>query len=354
MNFENYTISFGQHYDKDVIFFNFPKNQLLQSELRAYIHVKYSGSKKVWYCLDMPQYRSRLQLPLKSFGDSILLTIHPINIDAYKLMQRELIIMGYSPNTQRVYLTEFAHFLRLLNHTDANTMTVDRLKSYMLYCSRDLGLRDNTLHSRLNAIKFYYDKILKREAFKYELPRPKKQSILPKVLSKEDIKKMFDSIENKKHRIALQLVYGMGLRVSEIVALKISDIDSKRMMVHIRHAKGKKDRYVPLPHSILIDLRTYFSEYRPHEYLLEGQAGGQYTIRSVQQIFKTALKKNNINKAVGIHGLRHSYATHLMEAGTDTTFIQKLLGHRDVKTTMIYTKVSNKHISNIVSPLDML
>jgi site-specific recombinase XerD len=146
----------------------------------------------------------------------------------------------------------------------------------------------------------------------------------------------------------------MGLRVSEIVGLKISDVDSNRMIVHIESGKGKKDRYTPLPHSVLEGLREYYKAYQPKDFLFEGQYGGQYSIRSVQAVFKTAMKKAKINKAVGIHGLRHSYATHLMEAGTDMVYIQKLLGHKDIKTTQIYAKVTDKQLSRVKSPLDDL
>ena len=152
----------------------------------------------------------------------------------------------------------------------------------------------------------------------------------------------------------LKLCYEMGLRVSEIVNLKITNIDSKRMAVLIEAAKGKKDRYVTLPTSILDELRHYYRAYRPEKYLFEGRYGGQYSIRSVQTVFKNAMRKAKINKSVGLHGLRHSYATHLLECGTDMVFIQKLLGHRDIKTTEIYAKVSNRHLSNIKSPLDDL
>jgi site-specific recombinase XerD len=146
----------------------------------------------------------------------------------------------------------------------------------------------------------------------------------------------------------------MGLRVSEIVNLKIANIDSRRMIVHLEAAKGKQDRYVTLPSSILDDLRNYYRVYQPKIYLFEGQYGGQYAIRSVQMVFKNAMRKAKINKSVGIHGLRHSYATHLLECGTDMLFIQKLLGHKDIKTTEIYAKVSNRQLGNIKSPLDDL
>ena len=150
----------------------------------------------------------------------------------------------------------------------------------------------------------------------------------------------------------LKLCYGMGLRVSEIVNLKIQHIDSKNMQVFIERAKGKKDRYVNLPETILEQLRMYFKEYKPKEYLFEGQYGGQYSARSVQLVFKNAMKGAKINKSVGIHSLRHSFATHLLENGTDIRFIQELLGHKDIKTTLIYTQVSDKSIRKVKSPLD--
>ncbi|MCU0440566.1 MAG: tyrosine-type recombinase/integrase, partial [Raineya sp.] len=144
----------------------------------------------------------------------------------------------------------------------------------------------------------------------------------------------------------------MGLRVSEISFLKISDIDSGSMRVLIERAKGKKDRYVNLPESILEQLREYYKNYKPKKYLFEGQYGEQYSIRSIQQVFKQAMKKAKINKKIGIHSLRHSFATHLLEQGTDIRFIQELLGHQDLKTTLQYTHVSEKSIKKIKSPLD--
>ena len=197
--------------------------------------------------------------------------------------------------------------------------------------------------------------MLHRDKFFFtDIPRPRKKSILPKVIGKMDIAKLFARVENPKHLLMLKLCYGMGLRVSEIVNLKITDIDSGRMLVHIESAKGKKDRYVTLPSSVLDDLRNYYRTYRPKKYLFEGQYGGQYAIRSAQAMFRNAMQKAKINKSVGIHGLRHSYATHLLECGTDMYFIQQLLGHNNIKTTEIYAKVSNRQLGNVKSPLDDL
>jgi site-specific recombinase XerD len=210
------------------------------------------------------------------------------------------------------------------------------------------------LHSRLNALKFYFEQVLKRERFFVEIPRPKKPSTLPKVINAKDIKKLLEVTTNLKHNTMLKLCYGMGLRVSEIVNLKVADIDGKSKHVLIERAKGKKDRYVNLPISLVEQLRNYYKEYRPKKYLFEGQYGDKYSTRSAQEVFKLALKKANINKAVGIHGLRHSFATHLLESGTDVTFIQQLLGHNNVHTTLRYTHVSQKSLKNIKSPLDNL
>jgi site-specific recombinase XerD len=188
----------------------------------------------------------------------------------------------------------------------------------------------------------------------FDIPRPKTPKQLPKMLSKAEIKKVFKATENSKHLLMLQLCYGMGLRVSEIVALKIEHINSEAMLVMIEGAKGKKDRYTNLPESVLPLLRNYYKEYIPKNYLFEGQYGGAYSTRSVQLVFKNAMKKAKVNKTIGIHGLRHSYATHLIESGADIRLLQELLGHNSVKTTQIYTHITDVSKSKVKSPLDFL
>ena len=301
-------------------------------------------------------YQFSTGMPQKTgMGKVAMGKIAPVNQRSLQRMYELLLLKGYSPNTIKTYCAEFSQLLYMMKNVSVDTLTPERLRAYFLYCVTKLKLSENIIHSRLNAVKFYFEQVLGREkVFFEEIPRPKKKSSLPKVISKTDLAKMFARIDNPKHALMLKLCYGMGLRVSEIVHLKINNIDSRRMLVHIEAAKGKKDRYVTLPVSVLDDLRSYYRSYRPKSYLFEGQYGGQYAIRSVQAVFKNAMRKAKINKSVGIHGLRHSYATHLLECGTDMFFIQKLLGHKDIKTTEIYTKVSNRQLGSIKSPLDDL
>ena len=234
---------------------------------------------------------------------------------------------------------------------------MQRIKDYLQYCHEKLKLSENTLHSRMNALKFYYEQVLKREKFFWEIPRPKKALILPKLLNETELRRLFNAITNKKHKAVLFTAYSAGLRVSEVANLKIHDIDSKRMQIFIERAKGKKDRYVNLSPLLLDILRNYLQEYKPGPkvYLFESeQTLTAYPIRTLQQIFSTAKQKAGIGKEVGIHSLRHSFATHLLDKGTDIKYIKELLGHFSIKTTERYLHVSKKQLVNIVSPFDDL
>ena len=355
MNLSKYQYHFQQHRGKNVIVVKFTYDKKLQEELRRrFPSAKWSKTMKAWYLPDLPAVRKALDLAPKSELSSKLLKIDPVNRAAFRDMHEQLNLKKYSPSTVRQYLSEFNHLLRLLGSYPVDKLTPKRLKDYFLYCAEKEKMGERKLNGKINAIKFYFEQVHHRPKMFFDIPRPKKPQVLPKTLSKREVKRLFSVIDNPKHLVALQLCYGMGLRVSEVVNLKVGDIDSDRMMVHIRGAKGKKDRYVPLPTSILPLLRAYYLQFKPEDYLLEGQYGGQYAKTSVQQIFKTAMRKAGIEKRIGIHGLRHSYATHLLESGADMRFIQELLGHNSIKTTQVYTKVSPRSLSRISSPLDLL
>jgi integrase/recombinase XerD len=349
-----YQFELGTHHEKEVIWIKFEKNPVLIAQVKKLASARWSASQKAWYVNDVLNYRNLFGIEPKSIGKDAFSAIHDINKPAFERFLEQLQLKAYSPNTIRTYTIEFAQLLAILKNHPVDSLSSERLRAYFLYCINTLKMKEMHLHSRINAIKFYFEQVLHKEKMFFEIPRPSKPSILPKVIDGQDIKKMFTKTENQKHRLMLKLCYGMGLRVSEVVNIKITDIDSKRMQVLISAAKGKKDRYVNLPESILEELRAYYISHKPKEYLFEGQYGGAYSKRSVQAVFKNAMIKSKINKKVGIHSLRHSYATHLLEHGTDISFIQQLLGHNDVKTTLLYAKVGKKELSKVKSPLDDL
>lgn len=349
-----FRFSLGTHREKRVIWVKFAFDKKLIQYLRSLAKAHWSASRKSWYLIDNIHNRRLCAIKPDIVGKDVLLKISEINMPEFLKFQDMLTLKGYSPNTIRTYSIEFAQLLYLLKDISVRNLSAERLQSYFLYCHQELGLSENQIHSRINATKFYFEKVLYRAKMFFDIPRPKRPLLLPQSLSIEEVKKLFAVTENMKHRLILQLCYGMGLRVSEIVSLKISDIDSARMKVRIHRAKGKKDRFVNLPNKVLGDLRNYYKIYRPKDYLFEGQQGGQYSVRSAQLVFKKAMVKAKINKKVGIHGLRHSYATHLLELGTDITYIQRLLGHNNIKTTQIYTHASDLSIAKVGSPLDRI
>lgn len=279
------------------------------------------------------------------------------NLTALEKFVEQLKLKAYSASTIKTYRNEFMQLLQLLKNKPVNELSTDELKRYMVYAMEKEGIKENTAHSRLNALKFYFEQVLHKDKFFWEIPRPKKPLLLPKLLNEKELGKLFNALLNKKHKAMLFTAYSAGLRVSEIVNLKLKDIDSDRMQILIENAKGKKDRYVNLSPVLLDILRAYLksSDPRPTKYLFESSyTADAYPIRTVQQIFSNGKNKAGIKKVVGIHSLRHSFATHLLEKGTDIRYIKDLLGHFDIKTTERYLHVAKQKLVNIVSPLDDL
>ena len=302
----------------------------------------------------------KIQLGLRKLGmplQAVVSVPHQmsaVNLLALDRFVKTLALKAYSPATMHHYRQEFQKLLMLLGELDVSSLTTEQVKSYLLWLITKKGYGESHANTAVNAIKFYFEKVLLQPRVVYDLPRPKKPLVLPKVMGKESITRIIQSMDNLKYQSMLMLAYAAGLRVSEIVALKLVDIDSDRMCINIRRAKGKKDRVVALSPILLDHLRDYFRAYRPKEWLFEGQGGGQYSARSVQQVFKDAKALAGVKTPGGIHTMRHSFATHLLESGTDIRFIKDLLGHNSLSTTLRYTHVSLKQITLIKSPLDDL
>ena len=293
----------------------------------------------------------------KSDSQNCIFRLSKENTDALHEFKRHLVLKAYSQSTIRTYTNEFMQFLNTIKGTAARDFSVSRLKDYFQYCYSNLKLSENTMHSRINAMKFYYEQVLEREKFFWEIPRPKKHLILPKVLGEEELRRLFAAANNLKHKAILFAAYSAGLRVSEVINLRLQDIDRERKQLFVYCSKGKKDRYVALSPLLLDILESYYRMWtpKPTNYLFESNEQGEpYSIRSAQIIFHNAKQKAGINKTISFHGLRHSFATHMLEKGVDVKYIKEILGHFNIKTTERYLHVKRETLVNIVSPLDAL
>lgn len=261
----------------------------------------------------------------------------------------------YSPNTVKTYTEALRTFLRFYNNKPLNEINnQDLIKFNNEYILKN-GYSSSFQNQVVNAIKLFFKKIENTQLEIELIHRPKRTKLLPNVLSKEEVKLILNAHSNIKHKTMLSLIYSCGLRRSELINLKPTDIDSKRGIVIIRQSKGKKDRIAPLSPKILEMLREYYIGCKPKTWLFEGQIQNtKYDERSLSNVLKQALTKSNISKPVSLHWLRHSFATHLLESGTDLRYIQELLGHSSSKTTEIYTHVSTKSLQQIKSPFDDL
>jgi site-specific recombinase XerD len=279
------------------------------------------------------------------------------NLLAHQKFVEHLKLKAYSPSTIKTYRNEFLQLLQLLNKKPVQELTPNDLRRYFVYCFEKLKLTENTLHSRINAIKFYFEQMLGREKFFWEIPRPKKPLKLPKVLSEQEISRLFNAARFLKHKAILFTAYSAGLRVSEIINLQWKHIDRQRGQILIEQAKGKKDRFVGLSPVLEDILIAYYRKckIKPLKYVFESDVRGEpYSARSAQAVFQQSKQKAGIKKETGFHSLRHSFATHLLEKGTDIRFIQELLGHFSIKTTTRYLHVAKEKLVVIESPLDSL
>ena len=271
--------------------------------------------------------------------------------DEYVFKLKEL---RYSTSTIKTYCATFRDFINHYYEVPLPDITEAMIIDFLRHLVISRKTSASYQNQAINAIKFYYEKVLGQPRKVYQVERPIKEKSLPVVLSQAEVGDLLKVTENIKHKAILMLCYSAGLRVSELTNIRLKDIDSNRMQLRIEQSKGKKDRYSILSVRLLEALRTYYKQYHPKVWLFEGESGEQYSTRSIQAIMKNSVQKAGIRKKVSVHTLRHSFATHLLEQGTDLRYIQDLLGHESSKTTEIYTHVTTKGFDQIVSPLDNL
>jgi len=274
-----------------------------------------------------------------------------VNPETYLAKLREL---RYSSNTIDTYTYMFRDFINYYPDKELGDITEEEIVLYLQYLVTKRKVSTSYQNQAINAIKFYYERVLGGRRKVYLIERPREEKFLPEVLSQEEVTTLLNATDNLKHKAILMTIYSGGLRVSEAVNLKIKDIDSNRMQIRVSQSKGKKDRYTLLSKKALEILRKYVSEYKPKDWLFEGSGGEEYSRRTITEILRKSVEKTGIKKHVTVHTLRHSFATHLLEAGTDIRYIQSLLGHENTKTTEIYTHITTKGFDQIKSPLDNL
>ncbi|MDI6883391.1 MAG: tyrosine-type recombinase/integrase [Patescibacteria group bacterium] len=262
--------------------------------------------------------------------------------------RQELRLRNYSFKTIKAYLGCLGEYF---DFKKFNLEKIDEeiIKQFLLN-KQSKNYSSQTVNLYLNAIKFFYREVLKLSQ-KINLKFAKRSKKLPIVLSREEIKNIIESIRNPKHKLLISLAYGAGLRISEVVNLKIKDVNLKELTIHLKNAKSKKDRITIFPEKIKVDLQNLTDGKNPNDYILESERGGKLTERTAQKIFENALRKAGIGKDATFHSLRHSFATHLLENGVDVRYVQELLGHRNIRTTQIYTQATNPKLKNIKSPL---
>lgn len=377
-------LKFSFHNEKEVVQILFNRNEELTSLLRSATHMRWSKTMNCWY---LPFYKNIIQdlfvlgknnyyldysefdeVPVKNsvveaktetkenphHAATYLQDLNEVGCEKVEKFKFWLQSKRYSNHTVDIYCDSLKTFLRYFSHKAISDISNDDLiafnNGYILANHFSASYQNQVV----NAVKLFFNKVENSRMHIESIERPKKAFKLPEILSLHEVELMLNSLDNIKHKTMLALIYSGGLRRSELLNLEIRDVDSTRMLIHIRSAKGNRDRIVPLSSTALDLLRQYYIAYKPKLYLFEGQKGEKYTETSLQEVFHKAKNLANINKNVSLHTLRHSYATHLLEGGTNLRYIQDLLGHKSPRTTQIYTHVSVDGIGRVTSPLEKL
>lgn len=371
----NVILERGSHRNTEVVFLIFPRMEILISAVRNIKYVRWSQTKGKWY---IPRKDFNLALVLNALQNIAFIDYSaiiggikkeevkkesvnyvafvPLQIaESLNKLKQWLTHKRYSESTIKTYIESAKAFLMFVHPKSLQEIDNDDMVDFVNECIIKKKLSYAYQNQVINAVKIFFREIEHSKFDVEKFERPRRQHLLPNVLSKEEISSILRAHINVKHRTMLSLIYACGLRRSELLNLKPVDIDGNRKLLLIRQSKGKKDRIIPLSMKIIEMLREYYKLYKPAIWLFEGQRKGeQYSEKSLQSVLKQSLEKARIQKPVTLHWLRHSYATHLLESGTDLRYIQELLGHKSSKTTEIYTHVSTRSLQKIKSPFDDL
>ncbi|WP_339750825.1 tyrosine-type recombinase/integrase [Algoriphagus aquimarinus] len=332
-----------------------------RDQLKALNTSFYHPNQKLWSLVNTNENWEQLQRlykgksEVRSAEKKVSVPVKTLNaqsIQALADLEQKLILKAYSPSTVKNYASSLTQFLAFFESRNIKDVTKEEIEAFVYHQITKYKISESAQNTLINAIKAYYEHVLGRERTIYEIQRPKKSMTLPNILSQEEVKAILQSVENIKHRAVLMLIYSAGLRISEAIKLRSRDIHSDEGYIFIKGAKGKKDRKTVLSPVLLVLLRKYYKAYKPSYWLFEGQEGGQYSATSIQAVFRRAVEKSNSNPWATVHTLRHSFATHLLQKGTNLRYLQALLGHESSKTTEIYTHVLSISNKNIQSPLD--
>ncbi|WP_206081837.1 site-specific tyrosine recombinase/integron integrase [Maribellus sediminis] len=366
-------LSYETHNNQKVVSIRVRYNQLIIDRLKSVTSTRWSASMNCWY---ITEDEFKLNLFFEQFRDIAYIDYsalkntqnnqpipEPKHSPHYDHRQQikvpdeyveKLEQKRYSKSTIKSYTAYFKDFMHYFPDRDLDSIEKDEVNGYILYLIRSKKISESQQNQRINAIKFYYEKVLGLNREVYDIERPRQKRELPRVLSEAEIVRILDATENIKHKALIATIYSAGLRRSELIGLRKEDVDFDKRIIYIRGAKGRKDRISILSEATAILLEAYMKSFSPNYWMFEGSDRKQYSGVSISRVVKAGAAKAGISKRVTPHMLRHSFATHLLEQGVDIRYIQTLLGHESSITTDIYTHVSKKSLANIKSPLDRI
>lgn len=346
----------GRKWKMEKVWWEIPNVKDSYRQMKKYIGMEYLQfdfviEKNIPEKFDQPQGK---ELRKKNTAIKGFELLNDLQKNAVQKTEKQLILKRLSYSTLKSYRNQLIAIFLYFKDKDPIELTSEDMQRYLLHQIKFKKISESTQNSIINAIKAYWEKTLKRSKERIDVPRPKKPKHLPNVFSPEEVVKLIESPQNLKHKLMMLLIYSAGLRLGEVVNIRVRDINLDRRVIFIKDGKGKKDRFVTLAEEVIPYLQNYKEQYRPANWLLEGQKGGKYSTRSVQSVFRKAKEESKVYAYGTVHTLRHSYATHCVENGFDVAILQKALGHESIKTTEKYLHISSKALRTLKSPLDVI